>query len=412
MIRMKIMNNKFNIPSCNLGYLQSRFEKLNKKAKKLGVPEIGFTVLDEIIHKDEFGVIVGKSFEVEIFGETPKLPGGWNFLGTLQHTPEGNILRSVPHQEIPEIYRDMPCKCDHCQTKRNRKDSFVIRNENGEVKQIGKNCIRDFLGHINPEHIAWLASLAFEIKGILGDSGNDHGTKMDFVASLGTVLNYAAAATQRYGWVSSQAAQAYAEKSGGSRLTTTASHVWGSLFPDMKKLRSNEEYRKSLVESSEESKKLADEALAWFNTEIASKTKLSNYEHNLLMASKLPTISYKELGLVVSLIGVYQRHLEKQAARPSKNTTAESKHFGEVGKREIFTLIFKKEHVLDSSYSEDGQRYMYQFCDTEGNVAIWWASHKQEFNVNETYKIKATVKSHTEYKNRKQTIIQRSTVVE
>ncbi len=50
--------------------------------------------------------------------------------------------------------------CDYC--KKDwivRRDTYIVKNDKGEIRQIGSNCLSDFLGHPNPTRIAWLDSV-------------------------------------------------------------------------------------------------------------------------------------------------------------------------------------------------------------------------------------------------------------
>src|SRR4051812_40459568 len=86
------------IPNANLGELNAKLEKLNKRAAKLACEPVITKVLGVVprIIKDGMDSFVRNYYEIQVTGAAPKLPGGWQFLGTLEHTPAGNILRSVP----------------------------------------------------------------------------------------------------------------------------------------------------------------------------------------------------------------------------------------------------------------------------------------------------------------------------
>jgi hypothetical protein len=146
-------NKTFNIPESNWFSFKSRFAKLQKKAEKLGV---GGSIDYKVLQEKHIWVDTGDSifetgkkikvFEIEVFGDAPKYQG-WTFIGRLEHDQViGTIVRSAPGQTIPSKYYDAKhTNCDHCQTKRFRKDTFVLMHESGEYKQVGRQCIKDFL---------------------------------------------------------------------------------------------------------------------------------------------------------------------------------------------------------------------------------------------------------------------------
>ena len=78
-----------------------------------------------------------------------------------------------------------------------------------------------------------------------------------------------------------------------------------------------------------------------------------------------------------------------------------------VDAREVFQLEVKRVSHHEGQY---GVSHLHCFEDQDGNVAIWWSSRKV-LNVGETYSLKCTVKEHSEYKGRPQTILTRCVIV-
>lgn len=155
------------IPTQNVATLQADITKLAKKAAKLGcaapVLTIGKTVSVKIGETAYGDIVYAQKVEVSVTGEAPKL-NGWSFIGTVESVEGSTVLRSVPGHAIPEQYRDAdPCNCDHCKINRRRNSTFIVQSEAGEFKQVGRSCLRDFLGHANPEHVAAYAQHLVEI---------------------------------------------------------------------------------------------------------------------------------------------------------------------------------------------------------------------------------------------------------
>jgi hypothetical protein len=166
------------IPEGNVKQFETRIARLIKRALKLGSP------LSYVINRDDFRdekakftgndgketEVFVRRFRVEVTGEEPKY-AGWQFIGTLEHTDEGNVLRMVPGKIAPPQYRDCAPFCEHCKLKRVRKDTFLVHHvENGTTTQVGSNCLVDFLGHENPQSLAQLAA-------ILGQPQRTHPTR-------------------------------------------------------------------------------------------------------------------------------------------------------------------------------------------------------------------------------------------
>ncbi len=155
----------YTIPLQNLSVLRYRIADLNKRADKLGVAHVSLTEGEpyskRITVEAPEGPVTRREAVVdcEVEGERIGLPG-WTFVGTVEHTDAGNILRAAPGREIPESYRDIDNRCEHCGTRRSRRNTFVVEHDDGSLMQVGRQCTADFLGHIDPERLAsWLAIL-------------------------------------------------------------------------------------------------------------------------------------------------------------------------------------------------------------------------------------------------------------
>jgi hypothetical protein len=134
--------------------LIERFEKLAKRAKKLGVEPPRFEVVNR--YEAEYTPLVGKKFPVAaieyiIHEAKVALEGGWQFIGVIERGAEANIVLGLKeHAELFKQFQKVDLVCEHCQLKRQRAKTLIVRNEVGEVKQIGVDCVRDFLGHEPP----------------------------------------------------------------------------------------------------------------------------------------------------------------------------------------------------------------------------------------------------------------------
>lgn len=398
---------EFKIPDVNMAALAEKLEKLNRRAVKLGLAPIESHVLGVEIRLErvtfvdpETGLLreTGRTtkrriYSVQLIGDALKLPG-WHFLGTLEHTPAGNVLRAVPGREIPESYRTGGADCDHCHKARRRKDTYVIQSESGEVRQIGHSCIRDFLGHVSPEQMGWMATIVRDLEA-LGSEGGSGSRPVIYTTDF---LEVCAALTLERGFVSRAAVQAAPE----SGLRTTSSLARQILFPDPEQVRKG---TAPTVEDTPESLELARASLEWAKSLVATR---SDYEHNLRIISSKETLEDRDLGLLASLPAAYRKTVLKiERERKERAVRAVSRHFGTVGGREVFTLTLRKAVPLPGFRDPDDLRYLYLFEDGDGNAAAWFASSKADLEEGRTYEVKATVKAHGEYKGGAQTVLTR-----
>lgn len=239
------------IPQENLARLREKLEKLNKKAKKLGVEPIRLEVLPEPVDEvnEETGE-VSRSYRVLVEGEAPSL-NGWEFVATINHLEEANLLRAVPGKEIPRHFRDVPSWCQHCKQSRKRNDTYVVRKiENDEHLQVGSSCLRDFLGHPDPHGYArWAEYLAEfdEFARSMGERGESGGYQL---FDLEHYLYYVSAVIREDGWVSRKmASDSYGER------TATADIAWNFLtnrnIPENEKPEILDEDRKLVSDAIE-----------------------------------------------------------------------------------------------------------------------------------------------------------------
>ena len=137
---------RYEIPVENIEELRKKAARIQKKAITHGC-KVVFEEVDEIFKtetNEDGNEVTRKYIVVEAEGEAKA--EGWVFAGTIEHTKAGNILRSVSDEyKIPERYHDAKPYCEHCNTKRYRKDTYVVYNEEtGEFKQLGKSCLKEY----------------------------------------------------------------------------------------------------------------------------------------------------------------------------------------------------------------------------------------------------------------------------
>lgn len=150
----------------NMPRLQKKLTRIQNKCTAYGC-EFSYKELGESFKKvkdEETGLVhTAKFITVEVSG-TARV-SDWEFIATIEHSKPINIIRSFrPEVEIPESYYTADTRCDHCNTKRNRKDTYLIRNTvNGEFKQVGKTCLKDFTKGLSAEavtaYVSWFDEL-------------------------------------------------------------------------------------------------------------------------------------------------------------------------------------------------------------------------------------------------------------
>lgn len=297
------------IPTQNVATLQADITKLAKKAAKLGcaapVLTIGKTVSVKIGETAYGDIVYAQKVEVSVTGEAPKL-NGWSFIGTVESVEGSTVLRSVPGHQIPEQYRAAdPCNCDHCKINRRRNSTFIVQSEAGEFKQVGRSCIRDFLGHANPEHVAAYAQSLVEIN--FSDYDSDERSYGSTQLAYGTDAVVAAAirAIKLFGYRKTDC--------DNNTRDSVAMHLFGK----------NESSRLPI---EQEDRNLAVQAVEWMR-------KLSGSEFSLNVAAyaKCDSLPYKAFGYIAAAAMMYLKSIDAVRAKESLKSSVNNDALGTEG---------------------------------------------------------------------------------
>jgi hypothetical protein len=383
----------FVIPATNKSMVEEHIEKLNKRARKLSLPEItvawGKAFIEQrTVKGTKHDILV---LPVDVSGPLSVNFAGWQFIATLQHLPTGeNIIRSISEHEIPTRYQSCGSNCEHCKVNRYRKDTYLVRHDNNQVMQVGSSCIKDFLGGNSPDDILKRATLAAELLDFMNGSshGGGTGTNDEGIFHIGSFLAQTAAVIRDHGWVSKAEAR-------DRNLTATAARVLDNFDPPY-----NQGFKFSVVTPDDKEKgRLAAE---WAEAISDEECEASDYLHNIRAIARSGMVGIRTIGFAASIMSAYDRDLTKRQPKLI------SSHVGAVKMREEFDLTLKSQFTGQSTY---GVFYKYVFRDDRGNVMVWLSSSEQDLEVDKKYKIRGTVKAHTEYKGVKQTEINRCEVV-
>ena len=382
----------------NVDILKKKVEKLNRKAKKIGVSPLSIVVSEpyKIFRQNEINIVYAiEVYDVVINGELPKY-GNWVFVATIQGYPDGqNMVYKTPHldenlisAEQLEKYRSEKSYCDHCNTKRYRKNTYLVFNtETKEIKQIGSTCIKDFLGHPAPS-FPFFSGL---LNDLLDPDFKEVVTGTRFYR-LDDYLPLAVAVIKRDGFISRKKADQY-------DTYATVDFV-NNLFNNPKLIHNEK------LEITKENIKLVDKIIEWGKS-LKDRKHLNDYLYNLSVVFNNDLFEFRAAGLIVASVFTYLNEMGE--IEKNKIEKKSNEHFGDIKKRYELKLKIVKVLPFDGDF---GPTYMHSFVDELGNSFVWWGSYdftqrNSIENYDEFYNVKATVKAHKEYKGRKQTVITR-----
>jgi hypothetical protein len=407
------MNDYVQLTAFDLDMLCEKISVLNKKAKKLGCERAEVKVLDEVVVERtkimpggniiKYNVTV---FNVTVIGSTPKL-AGWSLVAKVEFICDEKLISCVPGETCPRHFRTGDFHCDHCQSKRQRKNVFVLRHEDGRYVQVGRQCIKDFLGGKSPEQLLAQAAWGFQVSGALGEAGDGWGGgRCEDAIDMVEYLNAVAICIRRLGWVSKGKAQ-YADSS------STSNDAWYLLRPPCDG-SARKRYEKWVetndLHHQERDEKLAAEALEWAK---ALPTMGNDYLYNLGVACRAGFVLHGTAGIVASLISTYLREMEREEeiAQQKREDAVKSREWvGEVKKRQDFEKLTVKS--MKSFETQYGRSTLVVFEDEPGNLIKWFATVKlDDLEPGDVVDIKATPKKHGDYNGVKETMVNRAKIL-
>lgn len=389
--------NKRDVPDYLMPQVEAIIAKVNKRAAKLGVE--GFTLVKGRAFDKRIPPQAGEAerfvsvVPVTIDGPTIKAPGGWKLAGRVDFEDGATIVNSKPGTELPARFRSIRPTCEHCNSDRQRNAVFVFSREGDDYMQVGRQCLKDYLGH-DPAAALWAAS---EYGGVFDDIDREldedraSGGGRSQLVGLDDVMTAAAWAVREFGFTSRKAE----EDSGGAKLATS-SDVSGALFGK----REREDYLKRVTESDKEK---AAAVVAWVQSEWGDRgDAASDYEYNAVELTGRRAVHVRRIGLLTSLVAAYDRANEEKVAK-EKRVNA---YVGAVGERREFDAVYSGENWFDTAY---GRMCIARFDTPEGLVVYkgnspWWPD---SMKAGDPIKFVGTIKAHDDYKGTKQTLVLR-----
>lgn len=378
--------------------LRHAVEKVNGKAARMGVEPLTLEI-GEVMERKENGRVI-LYHDATITGTLPKI-GGWTVVARIDHTGPRNIIVSTGEieAEIDPKWRTAEPNCDHCEHQRVRNDTFLLVNEAGEWKQVGRNCLSDFAGSDSPWKILRLFLEMGRIVGNLEDEGSERSASPYIVTA--EYLAHVVALVTEHGWYSRSA-----HRDNNSVGTPTADRAFANMFA------SEEEIKKGYtIPVTDDHRSEAEAAIQWVRDEMAGKENPNDYEYNLLAVTEEDYFNGERYtGLVASIVPAYRR--SKGLDQRGERKEIVSTHQGKVGKREDWTLTVTKRvdmEVEGYGYNRIEMLHIHIMEDEAGNVFVWKTTSRK-LAEGKTYVVKATVKDHGEYNGTPQTILTRAKI--
>jgi hypothetical protein len=418
----------YKVPVHNMKWFETKFRALIKKAEKCGAEIPSFVVngQEEVTYnkgkKNEKTVIFNL---LEVAGMRPAI-AGWEFVARIEHTNSGNLIKARPDFEGEDMskYYHNERLCEHCNTQRNRKYTYVVQEEaTGKRMQVGNSCLTDFLGHASPDYYARLAEFEGDVYELFRDGGAHPMTQDDYMplqSFLETALNVVKL-HEGYRTASAHGSQATSHQ--------TSWFYFGSDMGDKERRWSRfREEVNSLRNESEDSEKIAE--VIKHHAEMNPK---GDFQQNMHVIAKEGMVTYKDFGIACYMIQNYYNFEKKKAEwqlkaeqRAKEMAGKKNEWIGEV-KEKKERREFEVTYMGTASFAHQfGTTYFHRFEDSEGRLIVAKVSKGVNYMVEEAqgrsdsdrrvqegdkFIFKASIVKHDEYKGRKQTYINRIKMV-
>jgi hypothetical protein len=379
-----------NVPTAFLEVINERMAGFTRRANKKGLPvpvislgEKSMKLSCRANHEHSNTCPRTEWTMVTISGNVPRI-GPWALIASVDNVEGNPFFRPVPGAIVPERFRDAdPTACDYCNTNRYRTETFIVHNsETDAYTQVGRQCVRDFLGWDISTLVAY-----WERFGSLIDDSEDYGPYIQPTWHPTDIIGAASAVVSVDGKYHKSA----------EYEDSTKEKVFILLSAPRNKY--DEETHKHYHSQPERAKQIYDATMAALVTLNTS----SDWAYNVKTASNAEYVGVRQVGVLASAVILGMRAIEDAATRDaSKNS-----FIGSIGDKVTLSVTLKDERYIDSYY---GGSHLYTFITSDGNIIKWFASNRISKNIGDVVTLTGTVKKHDEYKGTNSTVLTRCKV--
>lgn len=379
---------RYIIPNYKLDDLEKKISKIRNKGADIVFDIINNNVQMPISSESDITIACS---EVEVSGEY-KI-NGWSFVGTIEHASPENIIRLADtsfEDRIPERYRTADRECEHCHIRRDRKDTYLVYNEEtDEFKQVGRTCLQGYTRGLNAETCAEMVSVFRELARINSDVENEN---LDIDLDDYRIRSYTSYPMK----IAKKKAYKYVEEKG-----YTSGETGRNFDLALHKDRDMREASDSEINEVENWLKGIRES-GWQRNALAAWTK-DNYES-------------RDASLITSAVSFYLRDKQKNQARMYNRAERGIglEFAGDVGDKVTLTISDIKVAYERSGVIAGNNYYsypVYRIIGTDNNIYLWGCTN-EDIELKSGDILKGTVKRQIVRPNgEKQTEITRCKII-
>lgn len=381
--------------------VEKKLKRIGKKCAKHGNPfvfNVVGTEIKKVIDKETQEERHYKFVIIEVEG-TAKI-NDYECVAVLENHEFGNVIRRINTEiEIPERFLSTDNVCEHCNSKRQRKELYIIHNINtDEFKQVGSSCLMLYTNGLNAEYVASYIDGVTELEEFNGYVGGG----VNYYIPVDEVIEYAIEVIDKTGYFNSN-----------SNLPTK--YLVGEMVSGRGSFEEKiENVNKTLKENrlatsfnkadfhKDNTKEMAKKIIEhYLNTEDKGE-----FINNVQVILKDGYVEWHNLGYLCYLPEGYLKYIQKEMEKEKQIKVDEkSKHFGDIGKRYKDINVYSME-MLTCYDTQYGCMYIYKIVLDSSDILIWKTSNWVD-DYNTVKSITFTVKEHSEFRGVQQTEVTR-----
>lgn len=328
-------------------------------------------------------------------GAAPRIKG-FTFAAKLDHQKEGNLVLRAPGVTIDlDGWRVAGPRCQHCGLSRHRAQTFLLQTEKGEILQIGRQCLVDYIGTEDVANaVQWykcLNDLVSEITDDDGECGFGGGW-----SNPDSPLDFVAAAVSSIRIRGFHKAGGRADEADYEPKQSTKDHchfILGKrpLPSDRSGDAAGREW--DAAQPSEAQRAEALVILEW----VKASNDSSDYMHNARIAAGALGVIDRTQGILASLPASYDRFLGKERERKARPEAGP--HVGTVGNYIDCKVQVRYSNGFEVEHRGGVSHGTFLIMVDENNSTIKARTSSRELNDVEDFKdgdwyLRATVKKH------------------
>lgn len=403
---------QYTILASQISLAEQKLEKANKRLAKHGFEErFELEVVEEHAGKFERNGVTLYKPTVTVELNRPRIaPAGYSFEAAATTTPDGKLV-FTPSESGKLTKENVPTeqRCDHCGQNRRRDQTYLIRNPEGKIEQVGSSCVDAYMG------VKVQGLWALEYDPLKEDDGTLHDEEdEDFYG--GTHFAQMPRDSQE------MMAYVLAVSDGGKRFVSrhdetyfnkrsTASNVELALWRD--DVGEDDSWAKEVQQKVEQYQQNGEATAMLKKVNAFSQKQSGEYWSNVQTVTSSEMLNPRHMGIFVSSLNSMQKAEEKERAAKAEADAYVPGFAGEPKDKmkDRQGKIKKVHHYTQDNYrtGQPEDKTVITFTDEEGHEMVWFSSREIDHaQAGDSIQFTGgSVKKHDSYRGRDQTILTR-----